>query len=320
MNEAYRRGDAYDVEDDPGDDDDDDEASRRASRRRGNRPTARRSPLCRAPPPPTMAWLPRTWNEELQEALKRIARDQGRMPSDAICILMTVVLQALPGWTEQHVVDVVRRQPPTAPSRLQLLLDAFEAPFAICWLPRGFGPRGAEAYLERISKDMHRAFLGKGRRRIAADAWRGVYVPVTSLADVIQHTPDEVELVAKTSYSERRRSPRFRILAATAGDPLVTSVRLEQRQLRSPEAATSQAFESGGGGEIRDADACCVCLTRRATHATDPCGHYCLCPTCAISWADGGSCPICRGDVQRVLRIFRSAAECGLRRETPGGA
>ena len=256
-------------------------------------------PPSAAPRSSTMALLPRTWNEELQEALQRIARQQGRRRrGDAICILMTLVLQALPGWTEEHVASVVRRQPPTTASRLELLQIPLwgDAPFAICRLPRGFNARGAEAHLERISKEMHRVLLGRARRRLPADAWRGVYVPVGVLADAIRYTAYEVELVAKTSYSNRRRTARFRLCADGA---LVTSVKLVTRGCQ--EAVAPQA--------ARDAGVCCVCLTAAATHALSPCGHYCLCAACAPCWLRGGSCPLCRGGVREVLRIFRSAQE-----------
>ena len=133
-------------------------------------------------------------------------------------------------------------------------------------------------------------------RRLPADAWRGVYVPVGVLADAIRYTAYEVELVAKTSYSNRRRTARFRLCADGA---LVTSVKLVTRGCQ--EAVAPQA--------ARDADMCCVCLTAVATHALSPCGHYCLCAACAPCWLRGGSCPLCRGGVREVLRIFRSAQE-----------
>ena len=47
------------------------------------------SPRCA---PAAMTFLPRTWNEDLQLSLQRIALDQGRRPDDDICILVALVL------------------------------------------------------------------------------------------------------------------------------------------------------------------------------------------------------------------------------------
>ena len=70
---------------------------------------------------------------------------------------------------------------------------------------------------------------------------------------------------------------------------------------RRPKA---QEAEGAGGGDLRstDADRCCICFTNRKTHAIQPCGHLCLCPTCA-----GGTwrkCPLCRKNVVEVQRIY----------------
>ena len=266
-----------------------------------------------------MTFLPRTWNEDLQLSLQRIALDQGRRPDDDICILVALVLRELPGWTRQHVADVVRRQPPTTPFSLHLLDDADHAPFAICRLHRDFGTRGATAYLEQISKDMHKAMLGRGRSRIAADEWRGGYVPVVSLARVLRRTPDEIKLVATTSYSQRRRTPRFRMIDTDSPAPLVTSVKLVTR---------TQAVETADACEVRmqqagnaSGGACCICLTSAVTCAMPPCGHYCACAECASSWESGsGICPLCRRPVQAVLRIYPCVGERELSRATPAGA
>jgi len=72
---------------------------------------------------------------------------------------------------------------------------------------------------------------------------------------------------------------------------------------RRPKA---QGAEGAGGGDLRssDADRCCICLTNPKTHAIQPCGHCCLCPTCVSRVENRGKCPICRGDVERVQRIY----------------
>ena len=72
---------------------------------------------------------------------------------------------------------------------------------------------------------------------------------------------------------------------------------------RRPKA---QEAEGAGGGDLRssDADRCCICLTNPKTHAIQPCGHRCLCPTCVSTVENRGKCPLCRGNVEAVLRIY----------------
>jgi len=50
---------------------------------------------------------------------------------------------------------------------------------------------------------------------------------------------------------------------------------------------------------------CVICCDETSTHAMVPCGHHCVCQACATGFA-GGICPICRGEVQGVIHIFRS--------------
>lgn len=64
---------------------------------------------------------------------------------------------------------------------------------------------------------------------------------------------------------------------------------------------------------------CCCVVQERRTHAFLPCGHLCVCRTCADavqshscrnSMMNGGQrracCPICRTPSQAVMRIFTS--------------
>lgn len=47
---------------------------------------------------------------------------------------------------------------------------------------------------------------------------------------------------------------------------------------------------------------CAVCW-EVATHLVSPCGHFCLCEACSKNMAQ---CPICRGDVQAIIKVFVS--------------
>ena len=59
--------------------------------------------------------------------------------------------------------------------------------------------------------------------------------------------------------------------------------------------------------DLPPSEECVICMGARRTTAMDPCGHYCVCDGCAASClAAGGerNCPLCRGFVEKTLRIY----------------
>lgn len=46
---------------------------------------------------------------------------------------------------------------------------------------------------------------------------------------------------------------------------------------------------------------CAVCLDGNAEYAVVPCGHRCLCASCIKAVSE---CPVCRGAMTAVLRVF----------------
>lgn len=48
-------------------------------------------------------------------------------------------------------------------------------------------------------------------------------------------------------------------------------------------------------------DTCCICYTNEKDHAVVPCFHMCVCVGCSKRIHQ---CPICRGPVDRIQRIF----------------
>ena len=71
-----------------------------------------------------------------------------------------------------------------------------------------------------------------------------------------------------------------------------------------------------GLAEVETAVLCEECREREPVVALVPCGHVCVCETCAAKFGAGGSgccptgqarcCPICQGEVVECLRIFLS--------------
>ena len=57
--------------------------------------------------------------------------------------------------------------------------------------------------------------------------------------------------------------------------------------------------------ENDDEEVCVVCLDNKKTHAFNPCGHMCVCKTCAdIIIQSDSNCPMCRISVTNSLKIY----------------
>ena len=59
------------------------------------------------------------------------------------------------------------------------------------------------------------------------------------------------------------------------------------------------------GDELDDSALCIVCMDEQKSHVMIPCGHICVCESCkALFDRDHALCPICRLEVQSVIKIF----------------
>eukprot|EP00928_Gymnodinium_smaydae_P073720 TRINITY_DN56872_c0_g1_i1.p1 TRINITY_DN56872_c0_g1~~TRINITY_DN56872_c0_g1_i1.p1 ORF type:complete len:656 (+),score=39.55 TRINITY_DN56872_c0_g1_i1:42-2009(+) len=90
--------------------------------------------------------------------------------------------------------------------------------------------------------------------------------------------------------------------AAHVSIPTSTAV-----DMSSP-ALVSASAEATVSNQRDDNDSCVVCLESPADSAVIPCGHMCGCQSClqSIKSSREALCPICRGPVSSVIRIFRS--------------
>ena len=103
---------------------------------------------------------------------------------------------------------------------------------------------------------------------------------------------------------------RERADAETLGmqpEPYYISERQDAESNRSGDRVEVDSGESRGlaNAEESSAGKCIVCF-ESATHALIPCGHMCLCDDCAPIMVGQGTCPICRGSVQKSIHIYQS--------------
>jgi hypothetical protein len=81
---------------------------------------------------------------------------------------------------------------------------------------------------------------------------------------------------------------------------------------QAPASAPSQSSQPGmmlpepvSQSEAPDSETCVVCLAARKTHAFLPCGHTCMCQSCAeLLMKRQETCPVCRQTPERAMHIF----------------
>ena len=88
---------------------------------------------------------------------------------------------------------------------------------------------------------------------------------------------------------------------------------LSEEQLWAVPSALLPAAQDDGlggvqaaGGLLLDAKSCCLCMDAPKTHIVLPCGHKCLCASCAAGFNEGGGrfCPLCRSPMDRVMAVL----------------
>ena len=95
------------------------------------------------------------------------------------------------------------------------------------------------------------------------------------------------------------RAPAAVLSAAIDAPPLAPMPPAEPVMLAPPSSNDEAALEGDDDDPL-----CVVCLDAQRTHACVPCGHRCLCMSCASRGLGADRCPLCREPVQSVIRMF----------------
>jgi hypothetical protein len=69
-------------------------------------------------------------------------------------------------------------------------------------------------------------------------------------------------------------------------------------------AATATEDVNPEEGDDDSPSDCVICMDAEKTHILVPCGHQCVCHQCADVVLGGGICPVCRGDVRSVVKVY----------------
>jgi len=78
----------------------------------------------------------------------------------------------------------------------------------------------------------------------------------------------------------------------------------QQALIPTPQDDEPEAEQAATGGGTREESLCVVCQERVQTHCIVPCGHKCLCVSCAKLFLKTSLCPICRGKVNTIIRVY----------------
>lgn len=98
----------------------------------------------------------------------------------------------------------------------------------------------------------------------------------------------------------RRRRPRGRI--AGPGAPRAFAPP-PPREGTGADNSSTALLKGADSSSTANSDLCIICLEKRYDAAFVPCGHMCCCTDCARKVS---LCPLCRHQIERVLRTYRN--------------
>eukprot|EP01147_Barroeca_monosierra_P010865 gene10865-2940_t len=81
---------------------------------------------------------------------------------------------------------------------------------------------------------------------------------------------------------------------------------LEQNEEQTATNEATTNVKDKGKNEDEEENLCVICLSDPKSMLCYPCGHLCMCMTCAAEFQKQTTlrCPVCRGTVNNIIRIF----------------
>lgn len=164
---------------------------------------------------------------------------------------------------------------------------------------------------EAVQREERELFLRQTRDRELSDQETAAAVAAADIAQVNAAT----RISSLEATLEKRLIEEANDIKETEEKLRQTKEKLLNRKRSFREAM--QAMPPGTQSRIKIDDSnsnddsnntCVVCRDRPSLMAVVPCGHMCLCNTCSDVCMNGDNdqptCPLCRGDMQSVLRIY----------------
>ena len=144
------------------------------------------------------------------------------------------------------------------------------------------------------------------RKRIEGEL---IYARLVAAALLLQRRA-RAWLQSRKKLRRKKRSRAAKLIQLTVRTWLVRVV----AKPYSASAGASSGSESADAGELETPESeprpastnpitaeCAICLDDSAEYAVVPCGHRCLCNSCIKAVSE---CPVCRGAMTAVLRVF----------------
>ena len=73
-----------------------------------------------------------------------------------------------------------------------------------------------------------------------------------------------------------------------------------------PSADEVDKKRSSASAEQEASEECVICMDQQNSHIMVPCGHQCVCQSCADRITeDGETCPICRAAVTMTIAVYK---------------
>lgn len=152
--------------------------------------------------------------------------------------------------------------------------------------------RKGQASTQKQRARATRAAAPARQRKERSATKRGVEEPASQASEPAAATV--------TEPPKRRRTPRQRVSQQKNTEAAPSS----RHQSKQPMPRSPSSSDSSNNAE--QSDLCVVCLDSRCTHVFVPCGHLCVCSTCAdmVIQTDLQECPMCRVPSQCVMRVY----------------
>eukprot|EP00485_Elphidium_margaritaceum_P017418 CAMPEP_0202728620 /NCGR_PEP_ID=MMETSP1385-20130828/185717_1 /ASSEMBLY_ACC=CAM_ASM_000861 /TAXON_ID=933848 /ORGANISM="Elphidium margaritaceum" /LENGTH=1142 /DNA_ID=CAMNT_0049394871 /DNA_START=52 /DNA_END=3481 /DNA_ORIENTATION=+ len=153
----------------------------------------------------------------------------------------------------------------------------------------------------------------KGRRLDARTGkiYHVEYVLPPSAAVLVKRAQDENIQSRLDVYRAQHRRFKFdgmHCVKVNANKPIkevqADTMRIMEQIVASNTSNASAQIGRGVVAEVKPGD-CTICLDQPAEYAIIPCGHQCGCRVCLFQLKQSNaSCPICRGRIERVQKVF----------------